>query len=554
MPATVQQKEFKLKAANFPQKNGDKVEAEIEGLIGSKGEPAKVLLLKANGEMRALGPRCTHYGAPLVKGVVSDDGRITCPWHGACFDTTDGHVENAPALDHLNAFHIEQRDGDWYIKGDEDSLKDAKRAPNITCSPRSNERIIVVGGGSGCLGAVEGLREKGYTGQITVLSKEPYLPIDRTKLSKALIPDKEKIMWRDADFFKDAGVDVKTGTEVESVDFAGHKLKTKDGQEYTYDKVIFATGGTPKKLPMDGFKKLNNIFVLRDLNNVQQILKAAGDNGKKIAVIGSSFIGMEVGKCLAGKNNNVTIIGMESTPLERVMGKEVGAIFQRQLEKAGVKFYMDAEVEDAKPSSSDSSAVGSVALKDGTNIECDFVILGVGVAPATEYFKSSGIKLEEDGSVKVDDHWRIEGVQDAYAVGDIATYPNGGNMVRIEHWNVAQNAGRQAGRHIANKRKPIPFTPIFWSALGAQLRYCGNSSGKDKHDDVTILGEPGKDKWVAYYTQGERVVAVASQGFDPVVVQCAELMRRSKMLTKSEIKSGKTPLDVYPPAEIRVEA
>jgi NAD(P)H-nitrite reductase large subunit len=182
---------------------------------------------------------------------------------------------------------------------------------------------------------------------------------------------------------------------------------------------------------MDGFKKLNNIFVLRDLNDVQQILKATGDNGKKIAVIGSSFIGMEVGKCLTGKNNNVTIIGMESAPLERVMGKEVGAIFQRQLEKAGVKFYMDAEVEDAKPSSSDSSAVGSVALKDGTNIECDFVILGVGVAPATEYFKSSGIKLEEDGSVKVDDHWRIEGVQDAYAVGDIATYPHGGNMVRI---------------------------------------------------------------------------------------------------------------------------
>jgi len=251
------------------------------------------------------------------------------------------------------------------------------------------------------------------------------------------------------------------------------------------------------------------------------------------------------------------------------MGPQVGVIFQRQLEKSGVKFHMNAQVDDAKPSPSDSSVVGSVALKSGDSIEADLVILGVGVAPATEYLKASGIELEDDGSVAVDDHWRIKGVEDAYAVGDIATYPHGSGVVRIgnshpvfflsivahhgpsaEHWNVAQNAGRQAGRHIANKRKPVPFTPIFWSALGAQLRYCGNSSGGDKHDDVILLGEPDKDKWVAYYTKGEKVVAVASQGSDPVVVQCAELMRRSKMLSKSEIQAGKSPLEVYPPAEI----
>jgi pyruvate/2-oxoglutarate dehydrogenase complex dihydrolipoamide dehydrogenase (E3) component len=140
---------------------------------------------------------------------------------------------------------------------------------------------------------------------------------------------------------------------------------------------------------------------------------------------------MEVGKCLSGKNNEVTIVGMESTPLERVMGPEVGGIFQRQLEKSGVKFYMSAQVDDAKPSQSDTSVVGSVALKNGENLEADLVILGVGVAPATEYLKNSGIKLEDDGSVAVDDHWRIKGVEDAYAVGDIATYPHGTGVVRI---------------------------------------------------------------------------------------------------------------------------
>ncbi|KAF8254155.1 hypothetical protein K440DRAFT_639920 [Wilcoxina mikolae CBS 423.85] len=545
MTTTIQQKEFKLKLDNINLKDGDKVEAEVEGLEGGK-----VLLLKVNGSLRALGTKCTHYGAPLVKGVVSDDGRLTCPWHGACFDTTNGFVENAPALDHLNAFHVSVKDGAVYVRGDEDSLKTGRRVPNIACSPRSAERVLIVGGGSGAIGAVEGIREKGYTGKITVLSKEAYLPIDRTKLSKALIPDAAKLALRTDEFYKEAGVDFHLEKEVESVDFAGHKLKTKDGEEFSYDKVIFTTGGTPKRLPMQGFKSLGNIFVLRDVGDVQGILKAIGDNGKKIVVIGSSFIGMEVGKCLSGKENEVTIVGMESTPLERVMGPEVGAIFQRQLEKSGVKFYMNAQVDDAKPSQSDPSVVGSVALKDGQSLEADLVILGVGVAPATEYLKNSGIKLEDDGSVAVDDHWRIKGVEDAYAVGDIATYPHGTGVVRIEHWNVAQNAGRQAGRHIANKRKPVPFTPIFWSALGAQLRYCGNSSGNDKHDDVTLLGDPDQDKWVAYYTQGEKVVAVASQNFDPVVVQSAELMRRSKMLSKSEIKAGKSPLEVYPPAEI----
>lgn len=116
------------------------------------------------------------------------------------------------------------------------------------------------------------------------------------------------------------------------------------------------------------------------------------------------------------------------------MGTQLGAIFQRQLEKSGVKFHMNAQVDDAKPSSPDPSNVGSVALKSGENLEADLVVLGVGVAPATEYLKASGIKLEADGSVAVDDHWRVKGVDDAYAVGDIATYPYGSGVVRIGNW------------------------------------------------------------------------------------------------------------------------
>jgi NADPH-dependent 2,4-dienoyl-CoA reductase/sulfur reductase-like enzyme len=155
-----------------------------------------------------------------------------------------------------------------------------------------SESVLIVGGGSGAIGAIESLREKGFKGRITVLSKEAYLPIDRTKLSKALISDAKKVEWRDQAHFSEAGVDFHLGVEVASVDFKAHKLHTKDGGEWSYGKVLFATGGTPKNLPMDGFKELGNIFSLRGLSDVEAINKAVGENkGRKVVVVGTGFIG-----------------------------------------------------------------------------------------------------------------------------------------------------------------------------------------------------------------------------------------------------------------------
>src|SRR5204862_3779915 len=133
---------------------------------------------------------------------------------------------------------------------------------------------------------------------------------------------------------------------------------------------------------------LGNIFVLRNVSDVQAILTAVGDKNKNIVIIGSSFIGMEVGNALA-KENNISIVGMETVPLERVMGAQVGRIFQSNLEKTGIKFYMGASVEKATPSPIDASKVGAVYLKDGTILPADLVILGVGVSPATEFLRDN---------------------------------------------------------------------------------------------------------------------------------------------------------------------
>lgn len=407
------------------------------------------------------------------------------------------------------------------------------------------------------MGAVQALREQGSKAHVTLISSEPNLPIDRTKLSKALIADASKLEWRSQDWFDSASIKT-VHDEVSDVDFSKKIVSTKSGTSYPYNKLILATGGTPRVLPLPGFKDLSNIFLLRTIPHVQAILSAIGDEkGKNIVIVGSSFIGLEVANALSS-NHNVSVIGMESQPLERVMGAEVGKIFQSIISKSGVKFYMSASVDSAKSSSSSPSQVGSVELKDGTSLPADLVILGIGVAPATEFLKSNpALSLEKDGSLLTDEFFRVPALSDVYAIGDIATYPyhgpgGNGKLTRIEHWNVAQNAGRSVGRSIASpsSAKPKPFIPIFWSALGSQLRYCGNTP--NGWDDLVLQGKPNEGKFAAFYGKGDTVVAVASMQMDPVMTQSVELMRRGNMPGLREFRDGLDVMTVSVPAEVKI--
>lgn len=526
--------------------NTDKQEVEVEGIEGGK-----VLVLKVQDKVHALNANCTHFGAPLKNGVLTKDGRLTCPWHGACFNVKTGDVEDAPAPDHLNKFDVVEKDGAVYIKAAESDVKSGRRVPKFKITSADKDKVVIVGGGSGTFGAVEKLREHGYKGAITVISNEG-LPIDRTKLSKALITDPSKIYLRDEQWYRDA--DVKfVDDSATAVDFKGQKVTTKGGSSHSYTKLILASGGTPKNLPLPGFKDLSNIHMLRKISDTKAIMDSVGDKNKKIVVVGSSFIGMEVANALA-KENEVTIVGMEGAPLENVLGTKVGQIFQRMLEKNGAKFYMGASVDSAVPKSKVANAVGlssvgGIKLKDGTLLEADLVILGVGVSPATEYLKdNSDISLQKDGSLEVDEGFAVKGLKDVWAIGDIATYPyhgpgGNGKPIRIEHWNVAQNMGRAVGQKIADpSAKPHPFVPIFWSALGSQLRYCGSTP--NGFDDVIVTGEPDADqpKFVAYYAKGDDIVAVASMMKDPAMTKAAELMRMGKMYSKSDIEGGKDVL------------
>ncbi|KAI0661598.1 hypothetical protein C8Q70DRAFT_1051925 [Cubamyces menziesii] len=522
-------------------------------------EDGKVLLSRLGDKIHATSAFCTHYGAPLVKGVLTADGRVVCPWHGACFNVCTGDIEDAPAPMALHSFKAEIVGGKINVTADPANTTSANksRQPRLLATGSSvasaqGKGVVIVGGGSGAFNCIESLREHGYNGPITVLSKERYAPIDRTKLSKALVTDPSKLEWRSlADLRSKYGVDFRSGVEVSGIDIASKEVVIGESQERVpYETLVLASGGVPRRLPIEG-KDLANVLTLRGVEDAKKI-DAAVKEGKRLVVIGSSFISMELVVAVTSRKlASIDVIGQEEFPFELVLGKEVGAGLKKFHESKGVKFHMQSKVDKIIPSESDPSQAGAVVVTSSTGqtttLPADVVVMGVGVAPATEYLKGSkGFEqvVDKGGAVHVDEYLRVKGIDNVYAIGDIAMYPQPGTGEprRIEHWNVAGNHGRAVGKSIAEgKGQPFVKVPVFWSAQGQQLRYCGVGAG---YDDVIIDGNPEEMKFLAYYAKEGKIVAMASMQRDPAVMKGSELLRLGLMPSAAEIKAGKDILSV----------
>lgn len=498
------------------------------------GSESNVLVSKIKDKFYVTSPKCTHYGAPLEKGVLTPDGTIRCPWHGACFKVTSGDVEDAPALDALQSFPVEIKDGDIYINADSNKLSHQKRVPCQKVSISSKEHIVIVGGGSGGMSAAQTLRTHGFAGKVTMITSEGYLPIDRTRLSKALITDPSKILLREESFFKEFSIDV-VYDKVTGVSSNGNKVTMEKRGDLEYTTLILSTGGSPRSLPMPGFDS-SNVYMLRSVPQAKAIVDATSSGNPKIVVLGSSWIGLEISLALKGKD--ITCVGMEQTPVETILGPEVGRAIQSIHEANGVKFKLGASIKGSK---TENSKVTHIELKDGTLIPADVVIMAVGVAPQTSYLKD--FSLEKDGSVQVDSYLRVKGFKNIFACGDIATFPfkngaaNGdGHLTRVEHWDVAMNHGQIAARNAMGHKIEFEKIPIFWSAQGGQLRYAGHPTTL-KYDTI-IKGNLKEKAFLAYYAEGDKITAVAGMGMDPVPMKAAALFAAGMFPSRKEIEDG----------------
>jgi NADPH-dependent 2,4-dienoyl-CoA reductase/sulfur reductase-like enzyme/nitrite reductase/ring-hydroxylating ferredoxin subunit len=478
------------------------IDGVFAGLVGE--DP--VILARVDGAIVALDGACTHYSGPLHEGLRVGH-TINCPLHHACFDLRTGLALKAPALTPLNRWRVEEEGDRIFVRGKLPKGGETL-APDRDTSD-DPEAIVIVGGGAAGFAAAQRLRDLGFAGGLTVLSADPDAPYDRPNVSKDYLSGEAEASWmplKSQAFYRKQGIDLRTNTQVEAIDIATHQVKLQGGETLTYDRLLLATGAEPNRPP--GFDH-DNVHLLRTLADSDRLI-AASQAVTRAAVIGASFIGLEAAASLRQRGLEVHVIGPEATPLESKLGAELGGLIKSVHDEHGVHFHLGRRVEDFDGA--------RLTLDDGSVVEADLVVLGVGVKPRLELAQAAGLAM--DRGVVVDAAMRTSD-PNVFAAGDIARYPIpvGGPAIRVEHWMVAERQGQIAAAAMLGL-EPASEPPYFWSAhYDLTIRYVGHA--EDWHAIEVTGSVADRDAEVAYLKDG-RVVAVATVNRDLASLKAAQ--------------------------------
>lgn len=468
--------------------------ADGEMLLGHAFDE-QVLVARRGDELFAIGATCTHYGGPLAKGLLVDC-TVHCPWHHARFDLRTGEAIAAPALNNVACYKIDKREAQFFVT----SKIDEKPVRKPKSSPAS---VVIVGAGAAGGAAAEMLRREGYDGPVRLIGADEFLPYDRPNLSKDYLAGTASEEWiplRSADFYREQKIDTFTNTSVTAIDPQEKKVTLTDGRSLGYGALLLATGAEPVRLAIPG-GDLPHVYYLRTLTDSRRIIDKA-KSSKRAVVIGASFIGLEVAWSLRERKLEVAVVGKGSLPLEKVLGGELGTVIRETHEANGVKFHLGRKpvaIQDRH-----------VELDDGTKLDCDLVVVGIGVRPNTAIAKQAGIAT--DNGVLVDEFLKTN-VPGIFAAGDIARWPDPrAGRIRVEHWVVAQRQGQTAARNILGADEAFNLPPFFWSNhFDLHIHYVGHGGGDDRS---TVSGNVKAKDASVIFRAGENVTAVASIGRD----------------------------------------
>lgn len=368
----------------------------------------------------------------------------------------------------------------------------------------SNYDVIIVGTGHAGAQAAVALRQQGFTGSILMIGEELHLPYERPPLSKEYFSGEktfERILLRPEQFWQDKKIDLKLGQRVIQIDAQSHRILTQQNYEYHYDKLIWATGGKPRRLSCEG-AALEGIHYIRNREDVDRINQEL-DRVQKCVIIGGGYIGLEAASALRKINRDVTLVEGQSRVLARVAGPIISDFYQQYHQEKGVKFYLGQGVDYLE---GDQGRVHTVILANGTRIATDMVIVGIGLNPEVNVLVEAGAAFSN--GIETDRRCRTSLV-DIFAIGDCANHENffaDGQRIRLES---VQNANDQAmivTKEILDKGEDYAAVPWFWSnQYDLKLQTIGLSIG---YDQEILRGEPDSGSFTVIYLREGKTISL----------------------------------------------
>ena len=373
----------------------------------------------------------------------------------------------------------------------------------MTRRPQRPERIVVVGGGLAAASAVVGLREHGYAGAVTLIGAEPHLPYERPPLSKGYLAGDtalDEVFVRPRDWYRGHDVDILLGTAAREIDLAGHTV-TLDAVRVGYDRLLVATGASARRLPFLDAAGVP-VAYLRTLDDSTRLRRELRP-GLRVVIVGGGWIGLEVAASARTAGCEVTVVEALETPLQQVLGPELGEVFADLHREHGVDLRTSRMVTQARLEGGDVL----VGLDDESVLSADLLVVGAGAVP--------NVDLAERANLKVDDGIVVDALlrtsdPDVFAAGDVASayHPVLGAHLRVEHWDNAIGQGRCAAVNLLGGAQPYDRLPYFFTdQYDLGMEYVGHADPGDV-DEVVIRGDTTGDRvFTAYWVKDGTVVA-----------------------------------------------
>lgn len=357
----------------------------------------------------------------------------------------------------------------------------------------NNESHVIVGAGIAGNAAAETLRKQGFDGEVHLVGAEPYRPYDRPPLSKEFLSGakaEEKLFFKTEDFYAEQSIDLHIGSEATTIDIAENTVYLNTGKSLRYDKLLLATGSRVRTLPIPG-SDLEGVHYLRTIDDSRAIARSM-NGASAVVIVGAGFIGSEVAAVCKTAGIEVTVLEIQPQPMAHILGDQMGAIYAKLHTNRGIDLRLQEGISEIRG----NSRAEQVITDQGNAIDCDFVVIGVGITPDTALAESAG--LDVDRGILTNEYCRTSH-PDIYAAGDVANWfhPGLGHRLRVEHWDNALNQGAAAAKSMLGAPEPYSPTLYFWSdQYDLNIQYLGHAA---QWDEVAVRGNPADEKFTAFY-------------------------------------------------------